>query len=134
MKKAFPIALLLVSTGWFLRGDAQEAGQDSPLEARVVALEKALADEEKAHTETRAILDQTVEYLQASSQSAGRMMGVLDSVEAAGFTAGINYKSREMLLAGLRDQYRTAQASVPQSKPSGARGGAQGVQRRTPRR
>ena len=113
MKKAFPIATLLLCSGWFLHGEARGLSDESELEARVVALEKALADEEKAHAETRAILDQTTEYVQANAASAQRMMGVLDAVEAAGFTAGINYKSREMLLAGLRDQYRTAQDSVP---------------------
>ena len=120
MKKSFPIAALLLATGWVFTGQAQGSIQESGLESRVSALEAALADEEKAHAETRAILDQTVAYIQNQAKTAQKMMTVLDSAEAAGFTAGINFKSREMLLAGFRQTYGNAQKDVPGGKKQGA--------------
>ncbi len=121
MKKTVPLTALLLSAGLALAPvGAQRSAQDSGLDARVAALEVALASEQKAHAETRALLDQTVAYLEEQSKSAQSMLGVLDAAEAAGFTAGINFHSRELLLAGWREAYATAQKDVPSAKKAPA--------------
>ena len=51
------------------------------------------------------------------SKSAQAMAQVLDEAEAQGFAAGINYQSRETLLAGWRKQLATFQDLGPK-KPA----------------
>ena len=118
MKKSLPIALVSLALGFALSTVAARptVQDDKGADARISALEVALAKEQKAHAETRALVDQTVEYLQAVSESAKQMMTALDQAEAAGFTAGINFHSREILLAGWRDVWSTAQKNVPTAK------------------
>jgi hypothetical protein len=117
MKKTLPLTALLLSAGLALAPlGAQRSAQDSGLDSRVAALEDALAKEQKAHAETRALLEETVTYLQEQAKSAQGMLEVLDAAEAAGFTAGINFRSREILLAGWREAYGTAQTDVPEAK------------------
>ena len=121
MNTTLPLTALLLSAALVLAPlDAQRSAQDSGLDTRVAALEDALAREQKAHAETRALLDETVAYLQDQAHSAQSMLGVLDQAEAAGFTAGINFHSREILLAGWREAYGTAQKEVPGSKKPAA--------------
>ena len=46
-------------------------------------------------------------------------MSVLEQSEGLGFTAGINFRSREVLLAGMRELLRGLQKNVPgQPKPA----------------
>lgn len=117
MKKTFPIALACLAAGLALPSVGAPAFQEQEaLDGRVAALEVALAKEQKAHAETRALLDQTIEYVRAQAQTAEKMMGVLDAAEAAGFTAGINFHSRELLLGGFRDVWSSAQKDVPGGK------------------
>lgn len=117
MKKTFPIALLCLAAGLALPSVGAPALQEQEaLDGRVAALEVALAKEQKAHAETRALLDQTIEYVRTQAQTAEKMMAVLDAAEAAGFTAGINFRSREILLGGFRDVWSTAQKDVPGGK------------------
>lgn len=116
MKKTIPLTALLLTAGLTLAPRGAQAPQDGGLEARVAALEDALAKEQKAHAETSALLDQTVTYLQDVSKQAQAMLGVIDAAEAAGFTAGINFHSRELLLAGWREFYAAAKDNAPTPK------------------
>lgn len=97
---------------------AQEAEASSDdrvlhLEARVEALELEL-------TATRSLLDEAVSYLQAQGQAARRLSSSLDAAEAAGFTAGINYRSRELLLDGWRNSLQATQTRLPGSPSQAA--------------
>jgi len=62
------------------------------------------------------LLDQTVKYLQDQAAGAKEMMSALDASEAAGFTAGINYHSREILLSAWRQVWGAAGKGVPGEK------------------
>ena len=54
-----------------------------------------------------------VTYLEAQSKESEAMLGVFDLVQEQGFTAGINYQSRETLLDGFRAFMRAKQNDVP---------------------
>jgi len=124
MKKLLPaLAFLLLSTLLVTAARAtREARGMEPapgaqdLEARVTALEGELAAARKDGEETRALLDQTLAYLEAQAKSAQSMLGVLNESEQAGFTAGINFHSRELLLAGWRSYYNAQQEKLPKAK------------------
>lgn len=62
---------------------------------------------------TKATLARVVSYLEAQASSAAALAEVLDQSEQAGFTAGINPRSREVLLGGWREHLATLQADVP---------------------
>lgn len=126
MKKSLPIAASALALALLLSGArAQESSQGGEdLGKRVGALELALAAEQKAHAETRALLEQTVGYLHEQSAGAKKMMGVFQASEEAGFTAGINFRSREILLSGLRDYMTTLQKDVPGQKKAAGGGAA----------
>ena len=64
-------------------------------------------------SETKATLARVVHYLDAQALSAGTLAGILDESEKAGFTAGINPSSREILLAGWREHLTAMQRDVP---------------------
>jgi hypothetical protein len=93
-------SLLALSTPAPARA-AQEATAPQ-LEARVTALEAELALEKKRHDETRTLLDSTLVYLEKQSKAAQALLTVLDESEREGFAVGENYRSRQILLAGMR--------------------------------
>ena len=104
-------------------------------EEKNTAIEKAVADFEKKEREAaekaakdaeaeKAALEQqvtelearvkTIEgYLQSQAGAAATLGQALTASEAAGFTAGINAESREILLEGLGTLTSTAQEKVP---------------------
>jgi hypothetical protein len=67
-------------------------------------------------TAVQARLDQVESYLQAQAKSAEALATALTSSEEAGFTAGINPKSREILLDAWHAQATAATTSVPGAK------------------
>jgi hypothetical protein len=81
----------------------------------VSTLETELAAEKRRHDETRALLDQTLTYLDKQSKAAKALLAVLDESEKEGFAMGENWKSREVLLAGFRAYWGAAQADVPKA-------------------
>lgn len=83
------------------------------LESRVAALEGELALEKKRHDEARALLDQTLVYLEKQTKAAQALLGVLDESEQQGFAVGENWRSRQTLLGGLRTYWTELQAGVP---------------------
>ena len=113
MKKLLPIAGLLLICGFAAPQD--DAGNDN-LAKRVEALEtevQALRTELKA---TRALQDETSRYLDAQARAAKDLQGSFDAAEKAGYTAGINFRSRELLLAGWRSYTATQLKGVPGRK------------------
>lgn len=97
---------------------AQDPVVQAPLEARVAALEGALGAEKARHDETRALLEATLAYLDRQAKGADSMLATLDASEQAGFTSGINFNSREILLRGFRDFWGGVRSDVPRSKPA----------------
>ncbi|MEO0651850.1 MAG: hypothetical protein AAFZ65_14335 [Planctomycetota bacterium] len=73
-----------------------------------------VAGEQKAQA---TLVDETVSYLGRQATQAEKMVSVLADSEARGFTAGINPKSREVLLDGFRAMFDEAQAGVPGAEP-----------------
>ena len=106
---------------------AQDA-QEKTLKERVEALEKAL-DQAQSQLDQlageRASQSEAISTLQAGMAAQGSQakaaLKALDEAEDAGFLAGINPKSREHLLGGLRDFLGEAAKSAPASKPGARR-------------
>jgi hypothetical protein len=87
-------------------GLAQSPPQADPLEPRVQALEAEVAALKQDFAAQAARVAQTTGYLAAQKHRAAALLKTLDQSEQEGFTAGINYRSREVLLAGLRSWAR----------------------------
>jgi uncharacterized coiled-coil protein SlyX len=95
--------------------------------ARVQALEQQLAAQSKQVealtkdlTDTKALLEKTVRYVNEQSHAAAALAGTLDESEQAGFTYGINPESRHILLRGWREALTAAQRDVPPAPPAPA--------------
>jgi hypothetical protein len=120
MKKLVPalcVVALAASLGF--PQDPAPQGQGSPnLEKRVEALEKELAATKQELADTRARVDASVAYLHAQAKGAQHMLDVLASSEEAGFVPGINYRSREILLSGMREWYGGKTEDLPAAKPT----------------
>lgn len=122
MKKlltAAAFAFLAGVTGLALRtsvpAQAAQAGRaPQELEARVATLEGELALEKKRHDETRALLEQTLAYLEKQAKAAQALLVTLDESEREGFAVGENWRSRQILLAGLR-AYGSEEQGVPKA-------------------
>ncbi len=119
MKMLLPVASVLflspfVAASFQDQEEAQDSRGGSSLESRVAKLEEELAAEKKRHEEARALLDQTIVYLDAQAKGATALLGILDQSEQLGFTAGINPQSREVLLAGLRAYWGEKPKGLPQ--------------------
>ncbi|HEX6883280.1 MAG TPA: hypothetical protein VF530_07850 [Planctomycetota bacterium] len=94
---------VLFGSGPDLPAQAQQGGAPpQELAARVATLEGELALERRRHEETRATLEATLVYLEKQAQAAQALLGVLDESEREGFAVGENWRSRQILLTGLR--------------------------------
>lgn len=89
--------------------------EQDELEKRVAVLEDELATLKDARMQEKALLEQMVTYLEAQSQEAAKMLATIDETEQLGFTAGINFRSREVLLAGMRGYWTEVQKGVPKA-------------------
>lgn len=106
---------------------AQDA-QEKTLKERVDALEKALGQAQSQldqlageRADQAEALSQLQTHQAAQGVQAKEALKALDEAEDAGFLAGINPKSREHLLDGLRDFLGEAAKSAPASKPGARR-------------
>lgn len=116
MKKWFPIAIACAALLSLAATPAPQDPSQSALEKRVAALEEDLAEQRRLHAETRALLDETLAYLDTWAQDSQKLLGVLDASEQAGFTAGINFRSRELMLAGFREYWNAQSKGLPAPK------------------
>jgi hypothetical protein len=94
---------------------SQQGGGKDDLEARVAAQEQRIDELARELSETRALLDEAVTYQKARSKAAQAMLPVFQTAEDKGYTAGINYESREVLLAGWRKFMADAGKGLPGS-------------------
>ena len=116
-------AALVLSLGAY----AQKTQQNGTLEERVLKLEQelvatqeALKGVAEAAAAEAAAIDTIHVYLSTQAKSAEAMQKTLAKSEQQGFVAGINYPSRETLLAGWRDHLASLQRGVPGQKPAPA--------------
>ena len=85
--------------------------QDDGASPDAAEAEKAALEQQVTELEARV---KTIEgYLQSQAVAAATLEQALTASEAAGFTAGINAESREILLEGLGTLTSTAQEKVP---------------------
>ncbi|MFT5286148.1 MAG: hypothetical protein ACI8TQ_002316 [Planctomycetota bacterium] len=110
--------ILLLAITCFVGISATSFGQaetKADLESQVVALSSEVATlrEDLQHSQTQ--IDQMLLYFKNNQKAAAELSKALTASETAGFTFGINPKSRELLLAGWRKQLDTAQKNVPGS-------------------
>jgi len=116
----------VLSAGLFLLalgGSVQSAQEKKSLETRVQELEFQTAVD--AETVQALMLDvqalqahrSAVEhYLHAQAAEAQRMAATLNTSEEEGFTSGINFRSRELLLEGWHAQLEVLRKDVPGEK------------------
>ena len=94
-------------------------GQDetqASLEDRVAALQVEVATLRTDLEEARTDLETVQAFLEKSAKEAEAMRGVLDQSEEAGFTFGINPRSREILLQGWRKQLANQAKGLPKKQ------------------
>ena len=90
------------------------------LEQRVAATQAQVDSLAGELAEVRGLVDQTVSYLESQADAGTALEKKLGEVEANGFTAGQNYRSRELLLEGLRGWIAGQQKGLPGAKPEPA--------------
>ena len=95
------------------RGDASAASNALELEERVAELEAQLLVLRKEDAAAQARLDQVSRYLEAQAQGGKALASQLDRVEELGFAKGINYESRQVLLAAFRGFTAGLQKGLP---------------------
>ena len=100
---------------------AQEAGQDDTtqdegLSARVDALEAEVVALKQQVATATALVEESARYLAGAKARSEALLTTFDAVEKAGFTAGINFHSRELLLAGMRAYAADEAKGLPGAK------------------
>jgi len=96
--------------------DDEQGGVDE-LKELVEAQALRIDELEEELLATQARLDETIAYLHANAKQADAMLGTFQASEAAGFTKGINWESREMLLAGFREYMSGQKSGLPKAPP-----------------
>lgn len=129
---AKPIVTVLAGLGLLLLGlSTTPALQDSRGD-RLDLLEQDLA-QTKAQVQELAgevqkanhLLEETVAYLNQQAAGGRDLKAQLSAVEEAGFTAGQNWRSRELLLEGIRAWIDNQQKDLPgEKKKAGAKAAA----------
>jgi hypothetical protein len=110
------VALSLFLGLGFAQDPPAEETQDQALSRRVEVLEQELATM-KLEVEAGKTLDlETARYLAGAQERSEALLAVFDEAEKKGFIAGINFTSREVLLAGLRAYVRDEAVGIPQPK------------------
>jgi hypothetical protein len=87
-------------------GAQDDGARIEALEAQVAALQADLAAQAK-------LVEETTRYLAGAKARSEALLQTFDAAEDAGFTAGINFHSREILLAGMRSYVRGEAQDLP---------------------
>lgn len=98
--------------------DAPPAAAPQEKADRVAELESRVADLEKALQAERERVDAVLRYLEAQQRAARTLDAALDRVYELGFTKGINYGSRELLLDALHASAKAQDAPLPKAAPA----------------
>ncbi|MDF1799373.1 MAG: hypothetical protein P1V81_09375 [Planctomycetota bacterium] len=92
-------------------------GTDEALKAELAAQVQRIDDLERDIAEARDLVDLMLLHMDDQAKAAKALETTLASSEQLGFTAGINSRSREVLLTGWRSYLTEQQAGVPKAKP-----------------
>lgn len=103
--------VVIVALAGAARGGHQQPQVD--LEARVAALEAELQRAAARALELEERAERLERYVASLARSSESLAAALQAAEEAGFTAGINPRSRELLLAGWRAHLATQRAGLP---------------------
>ncbi len=125
------LGLFLASAA--LAAPPQSGGQDEdelPVAARLDSLEADFADLRLQLEDTQRQLLEAQARLDRQAQAAKSMLSTLDSAEAAGFAAGINFESRKMLLKGWRGLYNAMEAPAKTKTEKPTRGARRVIEKR----
>ena len=99
-------------------GSSGRAAQDSQdVAQRIGKLETRISALETANAELARRADETSTYLGRQAEAGKALVATLAEAESLGFAKGINFESREVLLAGLRAFYAAQQTGIPQPAP-----------------
>ena len=104
-------------------GDDKQKSRQEVVEEDVAALRLDLEKLQASFVELQSQHDQLVSWAQEQSRAAAAMEATLAASESAGFTAGINPRSRELLLQGWRANLSSLQKGVPATKKGAAGAG-----------
>ena len=128
------IALIAGAVGFGAAQNPQQPQQPTATQ-RLETLEKEVetlkADFERLNKlagsagETRKLIESVVNWASAQGAAAERLERALADSEQKGFTKGINWESREALLAGMNDFASTVQKDVPKLPAEQTKGAAQ---------
>ncbi|MDP6538281.1 MAG: hypothetical protein QF903_03270 [Planctomycetota bacterium] len=123
MRTSITQALLAGAALLSLAGAPQDPDGGARLAERVDSLERELSTTRASlaalTTEASSTADlarRTAAWARAQAAAATAMTATLDAAEGAGFTKGINFTSREILLAG----WRRSLAALGEDLPGGA--------------
>lgn len=126
MKKTFSLVLagaFLVSGLTVSRVRAhQDQDPRIALEERMIELEQVVAEFAARNEALNARLEQVIVYLDQRAKSGHTLLQEIGESESLGFTAGINFNSREVLIAAWRTYYGEQQKGLP--RPVKKRGNA----------
>ena len=131
MKKTFSLVLagaFLVSGLTVSRVRAhQDQDPRIALEERMIELEQVVAEFAARNEALNARLEQVIVYLDQRAKSGHTLLQEIGESESLGFTAGINFNSREVLIAAWRTYHGEQQKNLP--KPARKRGDEDGSRR-----
>ena len=100
-------------------GLAQDPPDDTPeakLNRRIEVLEKEVATLKKEVEAGRGLAEETTRYLAGAKERSDALLKTLDEAVAKGFVAGINFESREVLVAGWRAYLNGEADGLPGAK------------------
>ena len=133
MRRQLILLLVIVSFVGISASTFGQAEADSKLEEQVGQLSNEVAQLRDDLEHSQAQIDQVLAFIQTNQRAAAEMARALADSETAGFTYGINPKSRELLLAGWRKQLDAMQKNVPGASTQPAAESDQAVGTRVPR-
>jgi hypothetical protein len=114
---AFALALLLglglAQTPTPAPTPAPAPEQEESSAARLKALEAEVAALRNDVRANKQLLEEATRYLAGAKARSQGLLQTFDEAQQAGFTAGINYTSREILLAGFRAYASDEAAGLP---------------------
>lgn len=127
MRSTICHALLAGAAMLSLAGQVQDpvdtlAGRVGALETELTAARAAIEALTAEVASSTALTERTAAWARGQAAAASAMAATLDAAEGAGFTKGINYASREILLRGWRRRLAAQGEGVPGApRPSGTR-------------
>src|SRR5262245_57798172 len=113
---ALTAAAILFLLGLAFAQDPPQESTESKLTKRIEVLEREVATMKKEVEASKTLVEETTRYLAGAKERSDALLQTFDESEKLGFTAGINFDSRKVLLAGLRAYVRGEAEGLPGAK------------------